>query len=107
MEPLTAHCYIIKKHGVYFAATPTLNLTAVGNTPEEAKTGLHNAIISYLETVLNDNFNLETDSHLLKRKAPLYMYIEYAFCYVGAFLSASSRLFSFEEKLPLTLCMVR
>jgi len=107
MQPLNANCYIIKKHGVYFAATPTLNLTAVGSTLEEAKAGLHDAIISYLETVLNDNFNIETDRHLLKRRAPLYMYLEYAFCYVGTLLPASRRLFSFEEKLPLTLCMAR
>ncbi len=105
MEPLTAHCYIIKKHGVYFAATPTLNLTSVGDTPEQARAGLQEAIKSYLETVLNDNFNFETDRHLLKRKAPLYMYLEYAFCHIGSFLTASKRLFPFEEKLPLTLCM--
>lgn len=95
MEPLKAYCYIIKKQGFYFAATPTLNLTAVGNSAEEARKELHNAILSYLETVLNDKFNLETDRHLLKRKAPLYMHAEYILCCLGALLTASRRLFSF------------
>lgn len=105
MKPLKAYCYVMKKHGIYFAATPTLNLTAVGSSMDEAKQELHNAIQSYLETVLKDGFNFETDKHLLKRRAPMYMYFEYLVCFVASSIPDSMPFFSFEEKLPLTLCL--
>ncbi len=90
------YCYVMKKGDRFYAATPTLNLSSVGNTLEHAREKLENNITSYFEVVCNKNFNPEKDMHLLKRKAPLFMYRDFAICFIITYLFKIKRFFEFE-----------
>lgn len=102
MKPLIIKCYAIKKGGVFFAASITLNLTATGATFEEARNNLNNLIIDYLNTI-SHNRKLEEFEHLLNRPAPAYMYFEFALCFIACALRKNTEACNFNEQVPYNI----
>ncbi len=98
-------CYTMKKDEAYFAACLTLNLTAVGKTMEEAKRELEDVINLYLEVAVN-NQPLEEAKRLLRRPAPLYMYVEFSMCFIISKIFAKSKNEKVFTQIPdLQMCM--
>ncbi|MFH0976208.1 MAG: hypothetical protein V1874_10550 [Spirochaetota bacterium] len=99
-------CYIIQKAGLFFAGCITLNLSATGESVEEAKANLDKVINSYIAVAAKGQ-KFENFAHLLNRDVPLFMYREYLFCWIMFHISKTRNLFTFSENLPLTICYQR
>lgn len=100
MRSFKVRCYALKRDGIYFSASITLNLTASGNTLEEAQNNLEKLIRNYLRTITK-NRKLEQFEHLLNRPVPAYMYIDYLLCYTCHYLSKACSVFN--KKIPYTI----
>ncbi len=84
MKKRKVRCYIMPLDGMYFAGCITLNLTASGSSVDEARRELDDVI---------------------------HLYLDYAKCliahHVSPIIGAVKDFFTFEEVLPLSLCLAR
>lgn len=90
------NCYVTRKHGLFFAACITVNLTATGYTLEEARNNLDELLIDYLKIIV-EGHEFNEFKHLLNRPAPFFMYIDYAKCFVLFNLFKFKKELTFEE----------
>ena len=79
MKKITFRCYTIKKENLFVSANVTLNLLCTGKTPFESMRNLITLTKDYLEEAII-NKDLKARIHLLKRPAPLFMYVDYIKC---------------------------
>lgn len=103
MKPFRARCYVMPKEGLFYAACLTLNLSAVGETLDEAKSNLDETINEYMR-IATEGREYDEFRHLIRRPAPLFMYVDYLVCFAVQFLDPRGKHLRFQEPLPLTIC---
>lgn len=96
---LTVRCMAKRENGVWVAMCLDLSLAAQGRSLEQARSRLHDQIVTYVREAFS--IDAEHAEILLSRKAPLADRLLYSWCKFKSQLKPKLRRLVYREALPL------